>query len=278
MRTITACLPCFFLASLIHAGTPKRVITIGGGLTEIVYALDAEHLIVGNDTTSYYPPAARKIPKVGYQRTLSAEGILSLEPDLVIMTDEAGPSTVLKQIGSAGIPLLKLKAGHSLDDVKANVSTIAKALHREKKAESLIRQINRESQELARMTANPSSHGKVLFILQHNGGASMVAGTETAADNMIRLSGAENVINDFKGYKWLTPEAAASLNPDVILITNRGLKQTGGKETLLKSPGVSLTSAARNGHVIAMDTLFLLGFGPRTAKAALRLNQAYQDL
>ena len=83
-----------------YAEIPKRVITIGGSLTEIVYALDSQALLVGSDTTSYYPEAAEELPKVGYQRTLSAEGILSLDPDLVIVTEEAGPPAVLKQLQS----------------------------------------------------------------------------------------------------------------------------------------------------------------------------------
>ena len=96
------------------ADTPKRVVSVGGALTETVYALGAGELLVGSDTTSYYPEAAANSPKVGYQRALSAEGILSLSPDLVIMTDEAGPPPVLAQLNSAGVNMLTLNAGRSL--------------------------------------------------------------------------------------------------------------------------------------------------------------------
>ncbi len=256
------------------------MITIGGALTEIVYALEGESSLVGSDTTSYYPVEAMKLPKVGYLRTLSAEGILSLNPDLVILTDEAGPPPVLRQLKSAGVNLRTLKAGRSLDDVKRNIKSIAKILHREKKAGALIRRIDKANETLSQMTGNtpyPKTK-KVMFILQHGGGAPMVAGTDTAADSIIKLSGAKNVVEGYAGYKPLTPEAAISLNPDVILTTIRGLKQAGGKETLLKNPSISLTPAGRNGHVIAMDSLLLLAFGPRTVEAALELNQACQGL
>lgn len=277
MRTILTCL-LLLCALPAQAEEPKRIVTIGGALTEIVYALQAQDLLVGNDTTSYYPAEAEKLPKVGYQRALSAEGILSLNPDLIILTEEAGPPTVLKQIKSADISLLKLKAGRSIDDVKENISALGKALHRVEKAETLIKQINAENEKLADIIKKQSSPKKAMFILQHGGGAPMVAGTKTAADSIIQLSGAENVVEGYEGYKPLTPEAAVSLKPDVILITAQGLEQAGGKEGLLKSPGVSLTPAAKNGHVIAMDSLLMLGFGPRTAEAALELNRAYQGL
>lgn len=277
MRIILACL-LILCALPAQAEEPERIITIGGALTEIVYELEAQDLLVGNDTTSYYPAEAEKLPKVGYQRALSAEGILSLNPDLVILTEEAGPPPVLKQLESAGISLLKLKEGRSLKDVKQSISAIGKALHRAEKAETLIKQINAESEKLADIIKKRSSPKKAMFILQHGGGAPMVAGTETAADSIIALSGAKNVVKDYEGYKPLTPEAAVSLKPDVILITTQGLEQAGGKEGLLKSPGVSLTPAAKNGHIIAMDSLLILGFGPRTIEAALELNRAYQGL
>ncbi len=277
MKTILTCL-LLLCALPTQAEEPKRIITIGGALTEVIYALEAQDLLVGNDTTSYYPAEADKLPKVGYQRALSAEGILSLNPDLIILTEEAGPPPVLKQIESAGISLLKLKAGRSINDVKQNISAIGKALHRMEQAETLVAQINAESEKLNVIIEKQSSLPKAMFILQHGGGAPMVAGIDTAADSIIALSGAKNVVKDYEGYKPLTPEAAVSLKPDVILITSQGLEQAGGKEGLLKSPGVSLTPAAKNGHIIAMDSLLMLGFGPRTAEAALELNQAYQGL
>ena len=72
--------------------------TISGAITEVVYALGAEGQLVGTDTTSLFPAAAQKTPKVGYLRQLSAEGILSLKPDAVIATSEAGPPVVLDQL------------------------------------------------------------------------------------------------------------------------------------------------------------------------------------
>ncbi len=277
MRVVVA-VYLFLIMALAHAGQPERIVTVGGALTEIVYSLGAESRLVGNDTTSYYPKQAEALPKVGYQRALSAEGILSLNPDMVILTDEAGPPAVINQIKSAGVDILELKAGRSLDDVKQSVQTIAKALGRERKAAALIKTLNKHQAQLVAAKQKTKAYKKVMFVLQHGGGAPMVAGVNTAADSIVKLSGGINAVTDYQGYKPLTPEAAVALNPDVILITKQGLEQAGGKEVLLKSPGLSLTHAAKQGHIIALDSLYMLGFGPRTVEAAIELNQAYGNL
>ena len=261
----------------LHAEIPKRVITIGGSLTEIVYALEAQVLLVGSDTTSYYPKQAEALPKVGYQRTLSAEGILSLNPDLVIVTEEAGPPAVLKQLQSTGLSLLTLKSSRSLKDVKTNITLIADALGVSSKADALLDQFNQQGSALEQALNNSSEKKRVLFILQHAGGAPMVAGEDTAANSIISLSGATNVVSGFEGYKPFTPEAIVAMQPEIILVTTQGLAQVGGIKSLLQVPGLSQTPAGRNQHVIDMDSLLLLGFGPRTAEAALTLHEMYFD-
>ena len=266
------------LALPAAAEAPRRVVSIGGALTEIVYALEAQEVLVGNDTTSYYPPAAERLPKVGYQRALSAEGIVSLSPDLVMLTEEAGPPAVLAQLQAANIPILQLRAGRSLTDVRDAIRVIASALKKDRAGSALIDAIDRQTAELAEVTARHPTDKRVLFILQHGGGAPMAGGRETAADSIIRLSGAQNAVTEYTGYKPLTPEAAAALQPDVILTTARGLAQAGGKDALLAAPGLALTPAARTGSLIVMDALLLLGFGPRTVQAAATLHEAYQGL
>jgi len=101
----------------------------------------------------------------------------------------------------------------------------------------------------------------------------MVAGRETAADSVIVLAGAENAVTGYTGYKPLSPEAAVAIAPDIILVTTQGLQQSGGADGVLDMPGVSLTPAAKNKRIISMDALYLLGFGPRTADAAMELHR-----
>lgn len=267
-----------FIMQPVAGETGKRLITIGGALTEIVYQLEKEALLVGSDTTSYYPAAAEQLPKVGYQRTLSAEGILSLNPDLIIYTDEAGPPAVLEQLKMTDVGLLKLKAGRSLADVIDNIKTMAETLDATARGQALIRELMAKKQGLDRAIAAADSAKKVMFILQHRGNTPLVAGKKTAADSIITLSGADNAVSDYEGYRPLTPEAAITQAPDIILITRQTLEHTGGQANLLKAPGLALTPAGIRGHVIAMDALLMIGFGPRIVDAALELHERYSEL
>ena len=277
-------LPSVFIASVQArapdgANLPQRIVSIGGALTEIIYELGAEAALVGNDTTSYHPPAADELPKVGYMRALSAEGVLSLEPDLVILNEEAGPPAVIMQIRSTGVAVLKLSAGRDLQDVKDSITAIGEALGRQARAVGLVRRIETQRRRLETLKAIPATAcRRTLFIMQHGGGAPMVAGTGTSADGILSLAGADNVVKDFSGYKPLTPEAAVALAPEVIVTTAQGMIRADSRESLLKSPGISLTPAAAADRVIIMDALLLLGFGPRTVKAAIDLNQACRGL
>lgn len=277
MKWILACCVIWF-ANHAAAEPPERLVTVGGAMTEIVYALGAHGMLVGSDTSSYYPKEAEALPKVGYQRALSAEGILSLQPDMVILTDEAGPPPVLKQLKAAGVTLLMLPASRNVHDTKAHIRAIGHALGRDSEASARIAAIEKAHTALnALLEANPTQK-KLMFVLQHGGGAPMVAGSDTAADAIMTLAGGDNVVDSYAGYKPLTPESAVALNPDIILITHEGLAQAGGKKGLLKTPGLALTNAGKTGNIIAMDALFLLGFGPRTIEAATALHRALHAL
>ena len=253
------------------ASAAQRIVTIGGMITEIVYALGAEDRVVGNDTTSYYPPAAESLPKVGYMRALSAEGILSLDPDLLIVDEDAGPPPVLDQIKATGVEFLNLKTARSFDGLFTNIREIAAALGRETDAENLLHKIKAEVIEIDRLNRGGEPRKKVMFILAH-GRTPLVAGKETTVNQIITLAGAQNVVQGYTGFKPLASESAIAMAPDVILTTDQVLEQSGGKDALLEIPGISLTPAGRTQTVLAMDGLLLLGFGPRTAKAAKDLN------
>ncbi len=257
-------------ATAMAADCP-RTLSIGGAITEIVYKLGKEECLVGADTTSTYPKASSKLPMVGYQRMLNAEGILSLEPELIIHTEQAGPPAVIEQIDQAGIKRVEIKEQPSLDAVYQKIEAVAEAFGVEQEGLVLIEELKQQKEELD--TAE-TDKPKVLFIMQHGGGAPMAGGKTTAADAIISLAGGENVV-DFDRYKPLTPEALATLNPDIIVTTDESMAQMGGVEGLLQTPGIALTAAGKSKNIVSMDALLVLGFGPRTIEAAQELSKAF---
>lgn len=114
-------------SALSATAAPPRVVAVGGALTEIVHALDVGGQLVGIDTTSTWPAAATgRLPKVGYQRALSAEGVLSL----LLATTDAGPPAVIAQLRAAGVEVRLLSAEPSLTGVRDKVRGVARALGR----------------------------------------------------------------------------------------------------------------------------------------------------
>jgi iron complex transport system substrate-binding protein len=237
----------------------------------IRYALGAGARLVGVDTSSTYPEAATRLPQVGYQRALSVEGILSLRPSLVLATAEAGPPAVLHQLQTAGIPVLTIPAPYTVEGVQVKIWLIAQALELSSQGEQLVQALTRDIAMTSALLQSARVHPRVLFLYARGQGALQVSGRGTAADAMITLAGGVNAVTGYEGYKPLTPEAAIAAAPDVLLMPARGLDSVGGIDGLLQAPGVALTPAGQERRIIAMDDLYLLGFGPR-------LGQAVRDL
>ena len=261
------------LSSLAQSATQRlpRLVTISGAITEVVYALGAEAQLVGTDTTSLFPAAAQKTPKVGYLRQLSAEGVLSLKPDAVIATSEAGPPVVLDQLRGAGVQLELVKSEYIWADVVAKVRAVGRAARRDEAARELQARLDVEwNQVMQQVAADRRLKPRILFMFSP-GPSPQVAGQGTAADAMIRLAGGVNALTGFQGYRPMTAEAMAGAAPDIILTTDQGLEALGGAEKFWLRPELALTPAYRRRALIAQDALLLLGFGPRLPQAVREL-------
>ena len=261
-------------ATSAHA---MRLISIGGALTEIVYLLKANSELVGVDTTSIYPAAATRLPNVGYTRSLSAEGILALRPTQLIATEDAGPPIVLKQIVDTRIPLTILPSSHQFKDLIDRVNTIGRLVHKTDMAQALASRLHLEWKDAQeRVSHSKVNNIRALFVLSQNPSQLMVGGTKTSADAMIKFAGARNAIAGMSGFKPLTPEAVIAANPDVIVVTDQGMKAVGGIGGVLRFPGISQTRAGKEQKIISLEAMYLLGFGPRMPLAIAELNLLLQ--
>lgn len=256
-----------------HPAT-ARVVSVGSSVTEIIYALGAEKLLVGVDTTSLYPDAARALPQVGYMRALSAEGVLSLKPSLVIATTAAGPATTLDQLRATGIEVLVLPDAYDYDSVVEKIDAIGKRVGKTAEAAAMIAQGRAEMAALAGRLKSAPARPRVLFLLSMGSGAPQAAGQHTAADGIIRLAGGTNAVEGYTGYRPLTPEAVIASRADYVLVTRQTVDAVGGIEGVLNQPSLRQTPAGKAGRVLQFDTLLLLGFGPRTPQAATQLATA----
>ncbi|MDD0838583.1 ABC transporter substrate-binding protein [Curvibacter sp. HBC61] len=253
---------------------PARLVTLGGALTEVVYALSAQGQLVGSDTTSTYPDAALRTAKVGYLRQLSAEGLLSLRPEVVLGTSEAGPPAVLDQVRQAGVRVELVPVVHQWREVRAKVELVGQVTGRAAAASALWQRLEAEWAQLGRLVARRAGQPapRALFVLAH-AGAPQVAGRSTAADAVLGYAGATNVMTGFEGYRPLNAEALAAAAPEVLVTTQQGLEAQGGIDRFWQRPEWAVTPAFARRRLVTLEASHLLGFGPRLPSAVLALHQ-----
>lgn len=262
--------------SRITVRSAARIVSLNGDLTETVYALGLGGNLVGADTSATFPAAASRLPSVGYQRTLNAEGILSLRPTVVIGSTLAGPQAVLGQIRAAGVPTVIIPEDDRLSAPMSKIRSVARILGVPKRGRVLAarteKQIRVQSLKAAR-AAKGRERPRVAFLYLRGSRVQMIGGTGSRSNIIIRLArgidaGAEAGIS---GMRPLTAESLVSTRPDVIVVPRAGLESVGGVDGLLRIPGVAQTPAGRDRRVLTFDDQLLLGLGPRTGSAIRKL-------
>ncbi|MEL6506821.1 MAG: helical backbone metal receptor [Pseudomonadota bacterium] len=255
------------LALIPGATAQERVVSVGGDLTEIIYALGEGKRLVATDSTSVYPPIALTTPKVGYVRNLSAEGVLSVEPDLILLSGAAGPAEALEQLRATGVPIVEMETEYTIEAILEKTRRVSQALGVPEKGATLAATIEADwgeaQAEIAKLKTKPS----VLFFSTVRDGTPTAAGRETAAQGVINLMGGKNVFDQRTGYKPISFEATVAADPDIILVMNHVAARIGGLQKVIDHPAIALTTAAQNGRVFIIDAVTVMQFSPRTPKA-----------
>ncbi|SDI41101.1 iron complex transport system substrate-binding protein [Chryseobacterium taeanense] len=255
----------------VNAETPKsnnKIVTLNGGITEIVAALGHEKEIVGTDVTSTYPESLKATAKdLGHVRSMTIEPIMAVSPTLILASDKDINPELMGKIKASGIKTEVFKQEFTVDGTKKLIADVAQAIGNTD-YQKLNDKIDADLKQVQPIAKKP----KVLFIYAR-GNMLMVSGKNTPMASLIELAGGENAVNDFEDFKPLTPEAVVKANPDVLFFFTSGLQGAGGNEGALKMPGVSQTNAGKNKKIIAMDGGLVSGFGPRLGEAAVGLNK-----
>lgn len=264
---------CIALALPLTATAAERIVSIGGDVTEIAFALGAGDEVVARDSTSLHPTAVTQLPDVGYMRQLNAEGILALKPTLVLASELAEPALALQQVEQSGVKVVRVPGDSTLDAVPQKISVIAAAVNRAAQGQQLT---ERYRQQLAAVAKTPLPV-KVLFVMSHGGISPMAAGQHTAADAVINAAGLKNAMQGFTRYRPLSQEGVIASQPDLLLITTDGVSSIGGMEKLWQLPGLALTPAGKNHRILVIDDMALLGFGLETPAALQKLRNAAEQ-
>ena len=256
-----------------HGAVIQRIVTIGADITEIVADLDGLSRIVGCDRSSRRPPQVIERATLGYSRNVSVEGILSLNPDLVIASASIGPDGVIDKMTNAGLRVVSIHDEPSIAGINLKITKVAALIGRDSSAQSLIAGIARVEADLARRLKAAKRKPRLLFVVAADAGSVMAAGDIETISAALTLAGCDNAGKSWKNVKPVSREAFAANPPDGIVTTPDVLAKNGGAEGLLKITGfdVALTPAS----ILAIDAGPFMLFGPSTPVIARDVAQHF---
>ncbi|PHH40773.1 heme/hemin ABC transporter substrate-binding protein [Pseudomonas putida] len=278
-RVVVLCVGLLASLQAVAADLPQRWVSAGGALSEWVSALGGESKLVGVDTTSQHPQSLKKLPSIGYQRSLSAEGILSLRPDILIGSEEMGPPPVIAQVKSAKVRVELFSAQPDLPTLEKNITHLGQLLGAQAQAAQLLesyqQQLTAQKARVAELQTKHKAPG-VLVLIGHAGGKPLIAGKDTAADWLLQRAGGHNVATH-TGYKPFSVESLAGLDPEVLVFADRALSGEAAKAALFKeNPILNSSRAAKAGRVLELDpTLLVGGLGPRLPAVLKSLSDGF---
>lgn len=253
----------------------ERIVCLSKQYNEIIYALGAQRDLVAVDLSSTYPPELKSLPNVGYHRALSAEGIVSMKPTLVLHDNNVGPEQVMRQLEQLKIPTKVFEAkGEDIASTKALMSEMGRYFHREAQADALNQKLDADMNKALATAKTFTKKPKVMVI--HFGRAMnvyLVMTKNSTAGKMMEWAGGEMAVTGDKGMVQLSPEVIAQADPDVLLLTDFGYDRLGSPQQVATLPGVGATRAAKSGRVYRVEEHDMVYVGPRTGQNVLMLQE-----
>ncbi|MFC9426237.1 hemin ABC transporter substrate-binding protein [Streptomyces sp. NPDC056987] len=246
-----------------------RIVPLTGSLSEIVFTLGLGERVVARDITATFEQAA-KLPVVTRAHDVSAEGVLSLRPTLVLADTTTGPAEAIGQIRAAGIPLLVVAPAQSLGEVGRRIDAVAGALGVTAAGTELKERTERRITAVQKdIPAREGGREPRVAFLYLRGSASvyLLGGADSGASSLLEAAGAVDAGKESgltKDFTPITSEALAKAAPDAILVMTKGLASVDGVDGLVKIPGVAETPAGMDRRVVSVEDGVLLNYGPRT--------------
>lgn len=249
----------------------QRIITAGGSLTEIVYALEKGSQVVATDSTSMFPTSAQQVTKLGYFRQLSTEGVLAQQPTLLLGASATGPGDMIEQVSEAGVKVVIYDVPKNLLGLQQLIEQVGKVLKVPDKAKRLSTSI---AENVAHQAASfkkrkdgyfpaDAKPVKALFVVSNNDRGLTVAGHNTVPQAMFDMVDIQNGAQELEGYKLINNEAVVRHNPDVIFVAGHMLRGKNALTDLCEHPAIAATFAGKHCLVKVMDSNVALGLSPR---------------
>lgn len=232
----------------------QRVVSIGPGATEAIFALGAEKQLVGRDQFSNHPPKALVLPAVADYTGPFVEKVVALNPDLILVQGETYDATRANNWEQkTGVPVAVL-VPKSLEGVGEGIRKISAWLD----APDQLAEVT-ERFEIA-----PDENAKewnVFFELERS--PLWTAGSGTLIDNQLELLGWKNIAHDVQGYKAFNAEVLLQRDPDFYIVAMENPDRQRALQELRNAPTLKNLTAIKNGQVIVVNADLVSRPGPR---------------
>lgn len=269
----TLCVLSFVSCSKSHKNTKaQRIISLVPSITEIIYALGQDSLLVGNTIYCDYPEAAKSVYKVGDFSNPSVERIIKRKPSLVFVTLPE-QQKIVNELKKLKIPVF-ITHPKTVDSVLVEIENIGKLLNASVTADSLVKSIRRRLEQIAQSNYNLVDSPRVY--LEIAGTPIMTIGARSYINDLIRYAGARNIFNDIdREYIVTNSEELIQRNPDIIIILHPQAK----KEQVRKRLGWSQINAVKKNRIYDdLNPDYFFRPGPRFIYAIEDLSRIVQSV
>ena len=276
-KTLIALAALIAFAQPVWADGIEKIASAGGDITEILFEFGVGDKVVASDTTSIFPEAVNSLPKIGYVRELSAEGVLATGADLLIGSYDMGPPAVMDNLEAAGMHVEYAPDGDGADRYADKVNFIADVLDMPERGAELIAAYNAELESITKRAAALPATPRVLLLLSVRDGSPIAAGIDTTGNDIIEISGGQNMAT-FEGWKPMNSEAIIAAAPDIIVMSTLHVERLGGVEVIMSREDIAATPAGANQNYVILSPQMMLQFGPRAPIAMNDLITAFEGL
>lgn len=246
---------------------PQRVVSLSPAVTEIMFALGADSLLVGRTEFCVYPPEAARIENIGGISNLNIEKVLSCQPDLII-SGSMVPQKVVQQFEKMGVPLVCVIEKQHFDGLFENVAKIGGLVAMDSTAQRLNDRLHKrlDAIDLSPL-AQPRS---VYYVVGFGSGGNFTAGGNTFINDIIEMAGGQNIASRSEGWTF-SVEALLQADPEFILI------RAEDSARFCQTVPYNQLSAVRQGRMIALEDGILDLQVPRNIEVIRRLRARFSQ-
>jgi iron complex transport system substrate-binding protein len=221
----------------------RRIVSLAPSLTESIYALGMQNLLVGDTDYCDYPEAAKRIHKVGGATNPSLEEIAQLRPDVVLVIKSLNRLETVQQLDRLGIPTYSTDP-HTLDDIRTSVHRLADVLGNPAAGESLDSGLLAKEKSLQQKLQNVPA-ARVLFVVWTEPLISV--GKHTFIADALAHAGATSVVDSSQDWPRISLEEIVRLQPDYLIFADsHSEKSARDVEALARRPGWDLLDAVKH--------------------------------